>query len=113
MFSLLPVGQRRVAIYGISACCNSPAESIQEVAPRTYMHALITELGYNHSSILTSYIVGVVGQGHCCLPLVREVVSFTFRTLQKVSKTIANLSTGSLDAVRVLVYALVKEYARP
>jgi hypothetical protein len=27
--------------------------------------------------------------------------------------TIANLSTESLDAVRVLVHALVKEYARP
>jgi hypothetical protein len=27
-------------------------------------------------------------------------------------KTIASLSTGSLDALRVLVYALVKEYAK-
>jgi hypothetical protein len=38
----------------------------------------------------------------------RKVVPFTFRAAQKVSKTIANLSTESLDAVRVLVYALVK-----
>jgi hypothetical protein len=36
-----------------------------------------------------------------------------FRTVQKVSKTIASLSTRNLDALRVLVYALVKEYARP
>jgi hypothetical protein len=37
------------------------------------------------------------------------VVPFTFRT----TETIASLSTESLDAVRVLAYALVKEYARP
>jgi hypothetical protein len=42
-----------------------------------------------------------------------QVVPFTFQAVQKVCKTIANLSTESLDAVRVLVYALVKEYARP
>jgi hypothetical protein len=43
----------------------------------------------------------------------RQVVPFTFQTVQKVSKTIANLSTESLAAVRALVDALVKEYARP
>jgi hypothetical protein len=42
-----------------------------------------------------------------------QVVPFTFRTVQKASKPIASLSTESLDTVRVLVYALVKEYARP
>jgi hypothetical protein len=42
----------------------------------------------------------------------REVAPFTFRADQKVSKTTANLSRESLDAARVLVYALVKEYAR-
>jgi hypothetical protein len=42
----------------------------------------------------------------------QRAVPFTFKTAQKVSKTIANLSTESLDAVRVLVYALVKEYMK-
>jgi hypothetical protein len=43
----------------------------------------------------------------------RQVVPFTFQTVLKVSKTIANLSTESLAAVRTLIDALVKEYARP
>jgi hypothetical protein len=33
----------------------------------------------------------------------RTVAPFTFRTVQKVSKTIASFSTESLDAVRVLL----------
>jgi hypothetical protein len=42
----------------------------------------------------------------------RQVAPFAFRSVQKVSKTIANLSTESVGAARVLVYTLVKEYAR-
>jgi hypothetical protein len=41
------------------------------------------------------------------------VAKSTFRTVQKVSKMITSLYAESLEAVRALVYALVKEYARP
>jgi hypothetical protein len=39
--------------------------------------------------------------------------AFHLQNCPESTKTIASLSTDSLDAARVLAYALIKEYARP
>jgi hypothetical protein len=54
-------------------------------------------------------------EGHCCLPLVHHksdppsTVAKSAPFTSELSREYQKLSTESLDAVRVLAYALVKE----